>query len=61
MEQAHLTQDMIEKINRAVDYVITSSRFGEVIIVIEKGAPRWIRTSHSEPLPAPPQATDKPQ
>jgi hypothetical protein len=49
-----LTEDMIRKINEAVDSVVASSGFGEVVIVVEKGVPRWVRPSPSIPLtPAP--------
>jgi hypothetical protein len=45
-----LTEDMITKINEAVESVVASTGFGEVVIVIEKGMPQWVRPSPSYPL-----------
>ncbi len=44
-----LTEDMIKKINEAVEFVAAAG-FGEVKIVIDKGAPRWVVPAPSLPL-----------
>ena len=53
---ALLTEDMITQINRAVEAVVEASGFGEVVIVIERGVPRWIRPAPSLPLETPVQS-----
>lgn len=55
----HLTTDMIIKINDAVDEVSERSGYGQVIINIEKGVPRWINPAPS--LPLSPCALQQPQ
>lgn len=50
MTTASLTEDMIKQISQAVEMVSASQGFGEVIIVIQKGVPRWVKPSPSIPL-----------
>ncbi len=52
---ARLTEDMIKKINQAVE-AVSHAGYGEVVIKVEKGVPRWVVQSTSCPLipgPAP--------
>lgn len=48
-----LTEDMIKKINDAVE-TVAETGFGYVSIQIEKGQPRWVIPSPSLPLTADP-------
>ena len=48
-----LTNDMIEKINIEVERVARLTGFGEVIIVVERGVPKWLKPSPSIPLQEP--------
>jgi hypothetical protein len=54
-DASKLPEDMIAKISEAVQAVITASGYGEVVIVVEKGVPRWIKPSPSIPLTIPGQ------
>lgn len=49
-----VTPDMIRKIIDAVEQV-AAARFGEVVIVVERGVPRWVRPAPSIELSEPPQ------
>jgi hypothetical protein len=55
-----LTEDMISRINEAVESVAVASGFGQVIIIIEKQVPRWIVPAPSFPLTPIPAPGEKP-
>lgn len=55
----HLTDYMVNAINAAIDEVERRSGYGQVIINIEKGVPRWINPAPS--LPLSPCALQQPQ
>lgn len=50
------TPEMIHKIIDAIEQV-SASGFGEVVIVIERGVPRWVRPAPSIELSEPPKDT----
>ncbi len=45
-----ITDDMMQTINAAIECVLSQSSFGQVIITIEKGRPRWVSPAPSLPL-----------